>query len=57
MRIEDHDISQSDSLRYFGSIISKDGEIDEDVEHEIKAGLLKWRLASRVLCDQRRPQD
>ena len=41
MRIEDQEIPQSDSFRYFGSIISNDGEIDEDVEHRIKAGWLK----------------
>ena len=38
MKIEDHDILQSDSFHYLGSIISKDGEILEDVEHRIKAG-------------------
>ena len=30
-------------------------EIDEDVEHRIKAGCLKWRLAFGVLCDRRVP--
>ena len=40
---------------YFGLIISKDGEIDEDVEHRIKTRWLKWGLASRVLCDKRTP--
>ena len=39
--IEDHEIPQSDSFRYLGFINSKDGEIDEDVEHKIKAGWLK----------------
>ena len=29
------------SFRYFGLIVSKDGEIDEEVEHMIKAGWLK----------------
>ena len=36
-------------------MVSKDAEIDEDVEHRIKAGWLKWRLASGVLCDRRIP--
>ena len=36
VRLKDHEILQSDSFRYLGSIISKDGEIDEDVEHRIK---------------------
>ena len=38
MRIEDHDIPQSGSFRYVGSIISKYREIDKDIEHRIKAG-------------------
>ena len=38
VRIEDHEIPQSDSFHYLGSIISRDGEIDDDVEHRIKVG-------------------
>ena len=30
MRLEDHEIPQSDSFHYLSSIISKDGEINED---------------------------
>lgn len=37
---------------FFGSIISEDGEIEEDVEHRIRAGWFKWRFASGVLCDR-----
>ncbi|KAL6498695.1 hypothetical protein OROGR_028242 [Orobanche gracilis] len=38
-------------FRYLGSIIQKDGELDGDVTHRIKAGWLKWKSATRVLCD------
>ena len=51
VRIEDHEIPQSDYLCYLGSIISKYEGIDEDVEHRIKVGWSKWRLASGVLCE------
>ena len=51
MRIEDHDIIQSNSFCYHDSIICMDEEIDEDVEHKMKAGWLKWRLAYGVFCD------
>ena len=37
VRIEDHKIPQSDSFRYLDFIIGKDGVIDEDIEHRIKA--------------------
>ena len=55
MRIKAQEIPQRDSFSYLGSIISKDMEFDEDVEHKIKAGWLKWRFASGVFCDQRSP--
>jgi len=51
MKIEAKEIPQRDTYHYLRSIISKDGKIDEDVEHTIKTGWLKWRLTSRVLCD------
>ena len=35
-------------------MISTEGEI-EVVEHKIKAGWLKWRLASKVFYDCHRP--
>ena len=44
-----------DFFHYLGSIISNDGEIDEDVKHMIKAGWLKWRLSFGVLCGRRMP--
>ena len=37
-------------------MLQRDGDIDEDVSHRIKAGWMKWRQASSVLCDKRVPQ-
>jgi hypothetical protein len=34
-------------------MLQKNGDIDENVSHRIKAGWLKWRQASGVLCDPR----
>jgi hypothetical protein len=31
------------TFRYLGSMFQKDGDIDEDLSHRIKAGWLKWR--------------
>jgi hypothetical protein len=60
---EDGDISlggqvvpKKDTFRYLGSMLQRDGDIDEDVSHRIKAGWMKWRQASGVLCDKRVPQ-
>ncbi|AQL02844.1 Retrovirus-related Pol polyprotein LINE-1 [Zea mays] len=58
MGYEDGDVSldgqvvpKKDTFRYLGSMLQKEGDIDEDVSHRIKAGWLKWRQAAGVLCD------
>ncbi|XP_070007282.1 uncharacterized protein [Nicotiana sylvestris] len=50
VRLDTHVIPRRESFKYLGSIIQKDGEIDEDVTHRIEAGWMKWRLDSGVLC-------
>ena len=49
-------VTQKDTFRYLGSMLQKDGGIDEDVNHRIKAGWMKCRQASGILCDKRVPQ-
>ncbi|KAG2481161.1 hypothetical protein PVAP13_J683447 [Panicum virgatum] len=39
-----------------GDVSLENGDVDEDVSHRIKAGWMKWRQASGVLCDRRVPQ-
>jgi hypothetical protein len=48
-------VPRKDTFRYLGSMLKKDGDIDEDVNHRIKAGWIKWRQASDILCDKRVP--
>jgi hypothetical protein len=45
----------SELFRYLGSIIQRNGEIDGDVAHRIKAGWTKWKSASGFLCDPGMP--
>ena len=45
-------VPQKDTFRYLGSMLQMDGNIDEDVSPQIKAGWMKWRQASGVLCDE-----
>uniref|UniRef100_M8AWF1 Brefeldin A-inhibited guanine nucleotide-exchange protein 2 n=1 Tax=Aegilops tauschii TaxID=37682 RepID=M8AWF1_AEGTA len=47
---------KEDTFRYLGSMLQEDGGIDEDVNHRIKAGWMKWRQASGILYDKRVPQ-
>jgi hypothetical protein len=49
-------VAKKETFRYLGSMLQKDGDIDEDVRHRISAGWLKWRQASGVLCDKKVPQ-
>jgi hypothetical protein len=46
-------VPKKDTFRYVGSMLQKDRDIDEDVNHRIKVGWLKWRQGSGVLCDSR----
>jgi hypothetical protein len=55
VRLNDQVVPKNDTFRYLGSMLQKNGDIDEDVSHRIKAGWLKWRQASDVLCDPRVP--
>ena len=49
-------VPRKDTFRYLGSMLQSDGEIDEDVSHRIRAGWMKWRQASGILCDRKVPQ-
>ena len=42
-------VVQKDTFRFLGSVLQKDGDIDEDVRHRISASWLKWRQASGIL--------
>ena len=54
--LEGQVVPKRDTFRYLGSMLQRDGDIDEDVSHRIKAGWMKWRQASGVLCDKKVPQ-
>ena len=54
--LEGQVVSKKDTFRYLGSMLQRDGDIDTDVSHRIKAGWIKWRQASSILCDKRVPQ-
>jgi hypothetical protein len=43
VRLDGQVVSKKDTFRYLGSMLQKNGDIDEDVSHRIKAGWLKWR--------------
>jgi hypothetical protein len=55
IRLDGLVVPKKGTFRYLGSMLQKDGDIDEDVSHRIKVGWLKWRQASSVLCNPRVP--
>jgi hypothetical protein len=55
VRLDDQVIPKKDTFRYLGSILQKDGDINEDVSYKIKVGWLKWCQAFGVLCDPKVP--
>jgi hypothetical protein len=50
-RLDGQVVLRKDTFCYLGSMLQKDGDIDEDLSHRIKASWLKWRQASDVLCN------
>ena len=54
--LEGQVVPKKDTFRYLGLMLQKDGDIDVDLCHRIKAGWMKWRQASGILCDKRVPQ-
>jgi hypothetical protein len=53
MSLEGQVVPMKDTFRYLGSMLQKDEDVDADVCHRIKAGWMKWRQASDILCDKR----
>jgi hypothetical protein len=53
VRLDGQVIPKKDIFRYLGSMLQKNGDIDDDVSHRIKVSWLKWRQVSTVLCDPR----
>ena len=51
--LEGQVVPKKDTFRYLGSMLQRDGDIDADVSHRIKAGWIKWRQASGIFCDKR----
>jgi hypothetical protein len=43
VRLDGQVVPKKDTFRYLGSMLQKDGDIDEDVSHRIKTSWLKWR--------------
>ena len=54
--LEGQVVPKKDIFRYLRSMLQRDGDIDADVSHRIKARWIKWRQASSILCDKRIPQ-
>ncbi|KAF3661590.1 Protein translocase subunit SECA2, chloroplastic [Capsicum annuum] len=50
-----YEYMQARSFKYLRSVIQGSGDIDDDGTHRIGAAWMKWRLASRVLCDKKIP--
>ncbi|KAG5590370.1 hypothetical protein H5410_040884, partial [Solanum commersonii] len=55
VRLASQIIPKRESFKYLGSVIQESGDIDDDVTHHIGVAWMKWRLASRVLCDKKIP--
>lgn len=48
-------VTKCKSFKYLGSIITTDGNCDEDLNHRISVGWLRWQQNSAVFCDPKIP--
>jgi hypothetical protein len=55
VRLDGQVVPKKDTFHYLGSMLQKNGDIDKDVSHRIKAGWLKWHQTFGILCDPRVP--
>ncbi|XP_021746173.1 uncharacterized protein LOC110712057 [Chenopodium quinoa] len=55
VNLDRKELTMSECFKYLGSIIQKNGDIDQDVAHRIKSGWLKGRATTGVSCDQSIP--
>jgi hypothetical protein len=55
VRLDGQVVPKKDIFHYLGLMLQKNGDIDKNGSHRIKAGWLKWRQASGFLCDHRVP--
>jgi hypothetical protein len=55
VRLDGQVILKKYIFNYLGSMLQKNGVIDEDVSHKIKVGWLKWCQVFDVLCDPKVP--
>jgi hypothetical protein len=53
--LDERIISMNETFRYSGSMLQSDREIDENISHRIRAGWVKLRQTSGVLCDKKVP--
>jgi hypothetical protein len=53
VKLDGQVVSKKNTFHYLGSMLQKDGDIDEDVSHIIKVNWLKWCQASVVMFDPR----
>jgi hypothetical protein len=53
--LDGHIVPWKDTFRYLGSMLQKDVDMDEHVNHRIKDRWMKWHQASSILCDKRVP--
>ena len=51
--LEGERLKSVNELKYLGSHVSSDRELDKEIIHRIKYGWINWRRTSGVLCDRR----
>ena len=55
VKIVDAELPTVSSFKYLGSIFTRDGGSQADVNNRIRIGWMKWKEVSGVMCDRKMP--
>ena len=49
--MQDHKLPKVDAFKYLGSYVTKDGDLEREIDHRIQVAWNSWKRTSGVLCD------
>ena len=48
-------LPKCEKFKYLGSMINSEGTCDDDINHRVSVGWMKWRENSAIFCDRKMP--
>ncbi|ETN83908.1 hypothetical protein NECAME_01701 [Necator americanus] len=55
IRVDGTELNKVNCFKYLGSKVTSTGDIDQEGRARVNAAWMKWKMATRVLCDKKVP--